>query len=144
MNARKTILTLAAGTLLAAAPAFADPPRWAPAHGSRHNPERVVVVKQRHDHRPAVRQVVVVREPVIVRRTVVVERPVYVQRPVYYGAPPVHAAPIYAGPAHDNVLATLGGAIIGAAIGSQIGHGEGRAAATAIGAVVGGAIGSGL
>ena len=99
MNARKMILTMAAGTLAAAAPAFADPPRWAPAHGYRHNAERVVVVK----HRPVVREVVV-REPVVVRRTVIVERTVYVERPlyferpVYYAAPPAPPAPVYAGP----------------------------------------------
>lgn len=139
MNARKTILTVAAGTLLAAAPAFADHPRWAPAHGQRH--QQVVVVKHQHDHRPAVRQVVV-REPVVVRRTVIVERPVYIERPVYYGAPHTYPAPVYAAP--DQVLRTLGGAIIGAAIGSHIGNGNGRTAATAIGAVVGGVIGSGL
>src|SRR5512134_5898 len=124
MNAGKTILTLVAGTLLVTAPAFADHPRWAPARGHRHDAERVVVVKHRYDHRPAVRQTVVVREPVVVRRTVIVERPVY------------------AGAAPNQVLSTLGGAIIGAAIGSQFGKGNGRTAATAIGAVVGGVIGS--
>ena len=139
MNTRKTILTLAAGTLFVTAPAFADHPRWAPARGHRHDAERVVVVK----HRPEVREVVV-RQPVVVRRTVVVERPIYVERPVYYGAPPVHPAPVYAGTAPNQVLSTLGGAIIGAAIGSQFGKGNGRTAATAIGAVVGGVIGSGL
>ena len=143
MNARKTLLTLAASTLLAAAPAYADPPRWAPAHGYHSKHERVVV-KHRQNHRPAVRHVTVVRQPVVVRRTVVVERPVYVQRPVYYHAVPVHPAPVYAGHPHGNVLGTLGGALIGAAIGSQIGDGNDRTAATAIGAVVGGVIGSGF
>ena len=119
MNARTTILTLAAGTLFAAAPAFADHGRSAPVHGHRH--QQVVVVKHRHDDRPAAREVVVVRRPVVVRRTVVVERPVYVarpvyiERPVYYGAPPVHPTPVYAGPPSNQVLSTLGGAIIGAA-----------------------------
>jgi uncharacterized protein YcfJ len=140
MNARKTVLTLAAGTLLAAAPAFADHPRFPPAHGQRH--QQVVVVKHRHDHRPAAREVVVVRRPVVVRRTVIVERPVYVERPGYYGVPHTYPAPVYAAP--EQVLRTLGGAIIGAAIGSHIGNGNGRTAATAIGAVVGGVIGSGL
>jgi hypothetical protein len=148
MNARKTIFTLAAGTLLAAAPAFAGHPRWTPAHGHRHPHEQVVVVKHQRYHRPAMREVVMVRQPVVVRRTVIVERPVYVERPayverpVYHGVPPVYPAPVYAAP--DQVLRTLGGAIIGAAIGSQIGNGNGRTAATAIGAVVGGVIGSGL
>jgi uncharacterized protein YcfJ len=142
MNARKTILTVAAGTLLAAAPAFADHPRWAPAYGHRHQHEQVVVVKHQRGHRPAVREVVVVRQPVVVRRTVIVERPVYVERPVHYGVPHTYPAPVYAAP--DQALRTLGGAIIGAAIGSQIGNGNGRTAATAIGAVVGGVIGSGM
>jgi len=142
MNARTTIFTLAAGTLFAAAPAFADHARSAPAHGQRH--QQVVVAKHQHWHRPAVREVVVVRQPVVVRRTVVVQRPVYVERPVHYGVPHTYLAPVYAAPAPPHVLSTLGGAIIGAAIGSQIGHGNGRTAATAIGAVVGGVIGSGL
>ena len=43
MNARKIALALAAGsTLLVAAPAFADPPHWAPAHGWR--------AKHHHSH----------------------------------------------------------------------------------------------
>ena len=142
MNARKTLFTLAAGTLFATAPAFADPPRWAPAHGQRH--KQVVVVKQQHPHRPVARELVVVRQPVVVRRTVIVERPVYVGRPMHHGVPHTYPAPVYAVPAPHHVLSTLGGAIIGAAIGSQIGHGNGRPAATAIGAVVGGVIGSGL
>ena len=142
MNARKTILTLAAGTLLAAGPAFADHPRFPPSHGQRHN--QVVVVKHRHDHRPAVRQVVVIRQPVVVRRTVIVDRPVYVERPVHYGVPHTYPSPVYAQPDPHHVLSTLGGAIIGAAIGSQVGHGNDRTAATAIGAVIGGVIGSGM
>jgi uncharacterized protein YcfJ len=148
MNARKTILTLAAGTLLAAGPAFADHPRFPPSHGQRH--KQVVVVKHRHDHRPAVRQVVVVRQPVVVRRTVIVnrpvygERPLYVERPVHYGVPHTYPSPVYAQPDPHHVLSTLGGAIIGAAIGSQVGHGNDRTAATAIGAVIGGVIGSGM
>lgn len=148
MNARKTIFTLAAGTLIAAAPVFADHPRWAPAHGQRHQREQVVVVKHQRYHRPAAREVVVVRQPVVVRRTVIVERPVYVEhpvyveRPVYYGVPHTYPAPVYAAP--NQVLRTLGGAIIGAAVGSQIGNGNGRTAATAIGAVVGGVIGSSM
>ncbi len=148
MNARMTILTLVAGTLFAAAPAFADHSRWAPAHGYRYKHERLAVVQ--HHPRPVAREVVVVRQPVLVRRTVIVDRPVYVgrpvyvERPVYYGVPPVYPAPVYAAPAPPHVLSTLGGAIIGAAIGSQIGNGNGRTAATAIGAVVGGVIGSGM
>ncbi len=142
MNARMIIFTLAAGTLFATAPAFADHPRWAPAHGYRYKYEQAAEV--RHQHRPVAHEVVVVRQPVVVRRTVIVDRPVYVERPVHYGVPHAYPAPVYAAPAPDHVLRTLGGAIIGAAIGSQVGHGNDRAAATAIGAVVGGVIGSGM
>ena len=144
MNARMTIFTLAAGTLFAAAPAFADHARWAPAQGHRYQHERVVVVKHQQDHRPVAREVIVVRQPVVVRRTVIVERPVYVGRPMHHGVPHTYPAPVYAAPAPHHVLSTLGGAIIGAAIGNQIGHGNGRTAATAIGAVVGGVIGSSM
>jgi uncharacterized protein YcfJ len=137
-----TIFAVAAGTLIAAAPALADYPRWAPANGHRYQHEQVVVMH--HQHRPVAREVVVIGQPVVVRRTVVVERPAYIERPVYYGVSHAYPAPIYAAPAPPQVLGTLGGAIIGAAIGSEIGHGNNRAAATAIGAVVGGMIGSGL
>ena len=133
MNTNRILGTLAIGTLLtAAAPALADQPRWARAHGHRHH-DKVVVVK----HRPVVTRTVVVREPVFVRRTVVVQRPVAVHRPVYYAPAPVY-------PVHANgaVLGTLGGALIGAAIGSQSGHPGDQAAGTVIGAVIGGVIGS--
>jgi uncharacterized protein YcfJ len=137
MSAKKMLCMLSAGALLAAAaPAFADQPRWARAHGYRHHPHHVVV---KHHYRPVVREVVV-------RRTVIVERPVYFAQPAiavhrppaYYGGPAVYAAPVY-----DPALATLGGAIIGAAIGSQFGKGDGRTAAIAVGAVLGGVLGSG-
>jgi hypothetical protein len=142
MSARSAIFTLAAGALFVAAPAFADHPRWAPAHGHRYQHEQVTVV-QRH-HRPVVREVVVVRRPVVIRRMVIVDRPVHLDHSVYYGVPHAYPAPVYAAPSPNHVLSTLGGAIIGAAIGSQIGNGNGRTAATAIGAVVGGVIGSGM
>lgn len=132
MNAKKILCLLSAGTMLAAAaPAFADPHRWEPRHDRRHAQKRVVVV-ERHFHAPVRR--VIVERPVYIER-----RPVYVvqQAPVYYGPEPVHAGYGY------NPLATLGGAVIGAAVGSQIGKGSGNTAAIAIGAVVGGIIGSG-
>jgi hypothetical protein len=53
MNLKRLALAAAAGsTLFAAAPAFANPPHWAPAHGWRdhhrhyyyYRPQRVVVV----------------------------------------------------------------------------------------------------
>ena len=80
MKARKIVLALAAGTtLLAAAPAFADPPHWAPAHGWR--------AKHHHPH-------YYYRAPAYVyypARPVVVVPP-----PVYYAPPP---APVYYRPA---------------------------------------------
>ena len=66
MNLKKLTLSAATGlTLLAAAPAFADPQRWAPAHGWRaqhHQP--------RHYH----------RAPAYVY---------YQPRPVIYGSIPI-------------------------------------------------------
>ena len=141
MLAKKTLGTLAVGAMFAAAnPAFADPPRWAPAHGYRAHERQVFVARDYH-RQPVVREVIV-RRPVVVQRTVVVERPVYVGRPVHYGQP-VYTASAYAAPHPDAVLGTLGGAIIGAAVGNQIGKGDGRTAAIAIGAVVGGVLGGG-
>jgi uncharacterized protein YcfJ len=140
MNTKLTFGTLALGTLLiAAAPAFADPPRWAPAHGYRHNHERVVV---RHHH-PAAKRTVIVREPVVVRRTVIVERPVVVHRPAVVHRPVyVAPAPVYPVQANGVVLGTLGGALIGSVIGGQSGDPHDQAAGTVIGAVIGGVIGS--
>jgi len=115
MNAKRTICTLAVGTLFAvAAPAFASPPHWAQAKGHRHHHDKTVVVKH-YRHAPVVREVVVSR-PVVVRRTVIVERPVYVHRPVFV---PYAPAPVYVDP---HGAAVIGGAIIGAAIGSLIIH----------------------
>ena len=141
MLAKRSLCTLAVGALFAAAtPAFADPPRWAPAHGYRAH-ERQEIENRHYHHHPVVREVIV-RRPVVVQRTVVVERPIYVERPVYYSEP-AYAPPVYDAPAPSSVLGTLGGAIIGAAVGNQIGKGNGRTAAIAIGAVVGGVLGSG-
>ena len=71
MNLKKLALAAAAGTtLLAAAPAFASPPRWAPAHGWRA-----------HHHQPHYfypGPAYVYYQP----------RPVYVPPPVVYYAPP--------------------------------------------------------
>ena len=137
MFAKSTISILSAGALLAiAAPAMADPPHWAPAHGYRAKQNAVVhrhvqpVVNRTvvvHHHQPVVHRTVVHRyhEP---HRTVVVHRPAPV-----YAAP----APVYHGP---NVLGTVVGGVIGAVIGSQVG-GE---MATGAGAVIGGVIGAGL
>jgi len=73
MNLKKLALGCSAGiTLLAAAPAFADPQHWAPAHGWRaqhHQP--------RHYHH--------YRAPAYVYYQ---PRPLYVPPPVVYYAPP--------------------------------------------------------
>jgi uncharacterized protein YcfJ len=136
MLTKKTLSTLAVGALFAAAtPAFADPPRWVPAHGHRDH-ERQVLVERHHFHQPVVREVVV-RRPVVVQRTVVVERP------VYYGEPAYSSEPVYAASVPGPALGTIGGAIIGGALGHQIGKGDGRDAATIVGAVIGGILGSG-
>ena len=83
MLTKKLALAAATGTvLLAAAPAFANPPHWAPAHGWRaqhgthhqYRPQRVIVV------RPA---------------------------PVYYVPAPVYTyppAPVYYAPARPVVV----------------------------------------
>jgi uncharacterized protein YcfJ len=144
MFAKKTLSILTVGALFAAAaPAMADPPRFAPAHGYRAH-ERAVVTK--HYHRQAVARELIVHRPVV-RRTVVVERPVYVApRRAYHGHPryhaPVHAAPAHHGGPHDSALGTIGGAVIGAVIGSQVGTPENRPLATAVGAVLGAVVGS--
>jgi uncharacterized protein YcfJ len=145
MYAKKTLSILTVGTLFAvAAPAMADPPRFAPAHGYRAH-ERTVVTKHYY-HQPVVREVIVHRP--VVRRTVVVERPVYVapRRAHYHGQPsyhaPVYAAPVHHGHSHDSALGTVGGAVIGAVIGSQVGTPESRPVATAVGAVIGAVVGS--
>lgn len=141
MLTKKTLCTLAIGTLFAAAtPALANPPHWAPAHGYRDHERHTFV--ERHHYRPPVAREFVVRRPVVVQRTVVVERPVYYREPVYYSEP-AYAPPVYDAPAPSSVLGTVGGAIIGAVIGNQIGNGDGRTAATAVGAVIGGILGSG-
>src|SRR5687768_18533814 len=124
---KKTSLSiLTAGALLAvAAPAMADPPHWAPAHGYRAKHQQVVVhrhvqpVVNRtvvvHHHQPVVRRTVVHRyhEP---HRTVVVHRPA----PVYVAAAPVYAAPapVYH---HPNIFGTVVGGVLGAVIGSHVG-----------------------
>jgi hypothetical protein len=98
MNARKIALALAAGgTLLAAAPAFADPGRWAPAHGWR---------AKHHHHHHHYRSAAYVYYPA--RPVVVVPPPrvVYAPPPVYYGRP----APVLYGhvPVSPNVGVSFG------------------------------------
>ena len=84
MNLKKLALATAAGAaLLATAPAFANPPHWAPAHGWR--------AKHHHPH-------YVYRAPAYVY---VPARPVYVPAPapVYYYPPrPVIYGQVPVGP----------------------------------------------
>jgi hypothetical protein len=81
MNARKIALALAAGTtMLIAAPAFAQPPHWAPAHGWR--------AKQHHHHHyqhQHYAQGYGYRAPAYAYYR---PRPVYVPPPVVYYPPP--------------------------------------------------------
>lgn len=118
------VLTAAGAALATAAPAFADPPYWAPAHGWRAKHHREVVVVQ---HRPY-----------YVARRVYVQAPVVVAPPVYYAPAPAY------GVVYGGGLATVGGALAGAIIGNQFGHGDGRIASTVIGASVGALVGSQL
>lgn len=114
------ILTAAGAALGAAAPAFADPPHWAPAHGYRYQhqahasfyPRRVFVA------RPA---------PAAIYRA-----------PAYYGPQPAPAYRVYPGHAAGGALA---GAVAGALIGGSVAYGDQRVAAIAIGSVVGAVIG---
>jgi hypothetical protein len=90
MKARNLALVLAAGTsLLAAAPAFADPPHWAPAHGWRakqHRPHFYPYRVPAYVYAPA-RPVVVVSPPVVYAPP---PRVIYAPAaPVIYGQVPV-------------------------------------------------------
>jgi hypothetical protein len=142
--------------LLPAAPAQADPPPWAPAHGWH---------KKHHKHRHGDDVVVIRRSPEVV----VVERAprvVYVEPPppavVYRPAPPPVAyyqpapPPAYyqpppqvaCGGLSHEMIAGLVGAAGGGFAGSHIGKGDGRLAATGAGvlggALLGGSVGRSL
>lgn len=118
------VLTAAGAALGAATPVFADPPRWAPAHGYRakHYVPRMVPVYPRP-------YVVVPRQPVVAYRA-----------PVYYVPPP---APAYRGHYGHSYAASgaLAGAFAGALIGGSVTHGHDRVAGVAIGSVLGAVIG---
>jgi hypothetical protein len=116
------VLTVAGAALGAATPVFADPPRWAPAHGHRakHFAPRVVPVYPRP-------YVVVPRQPVLTYRA-----------PVYYGPPAMPAYRAHYGYAASGALA---GAVAGALIGGSVTHGDDRVAGVAIGSVLGAVIG---
>lgn len=119
------IAALIGGSLIAAAPAFADP-------GYRHDGDRY----ERFDRDHA--RSVMVRQPVVIYRAPA--RVYYAPpAPVYY----MHPAPApvvygYAG------AGTVAGALAGAVIGSQLGHGPERVAGAAFGSVLGAMIGSQL
>lgn len=111
---KSTKLTIAAvlgASLLAAAPAFADP-------GYRGHEYAYRGEHRRHDDR----RVVVVREwpRYVERRAVIVRRaPLYRPAPVVYG-PPAYGAVYYGAPAFGAVV----GAVIGAYVGGQIASGR--------------------
>ena len=117
------VLTAAGAALGAAAPAFADPPYWAPAHGH-------------WNHRHAPGAIAVYRRPYVVAAPAPVA--VY-PAPAYYGPLPMPAYRVYPGYAAGGALT---GAVAGALIGGSVGgYGEQRVAAIAIGSVVGAVIG---
>ena len=111
---KPTKLTIAAvlgASLLAAAPAFADPGYRGHEYGYRGD-------QWRHDDRRAV----VIRErPRYVERRVVIVRPapVYRPAPVVYG-PPAYGGVYYGAPVFGAVL----GSVIGAYVGAQIASGR--------------------
>lgn len=119
------VLTAAGAALGAAAPAFADPPYWAPAHGYRakHYAPRVVPVYPQA-------YVAVPHQPVVTYSA-----------PAYYGPPPVPAYGAHYGYAAGGALA---GAVAGALIGGSVTYGHDRVAGVAIGSVLGTVIGNEL
>jgi len=146
---KPTKLAIAAvlgGSLLAAAPAFADPGyrhegRFGDRIYSRDRMDRDHDRARMHREQRHPRYVV---ERRIVERRVVVRRPVVVYREparVYYA--PRHA-PVYYGYASTAGAGTVAGAFAGAVIGSQLGHGSDRVAGAAFGSVLGAVIGSQL
>jgi hypothetical protein len=137
------IAALIGGSLVAAAPAFADPGyrhdgRFGDRIYERH--ERRMEFRERHHPRYVVERRVVVRRPVVVYREPA--RVYYAPRPVYYAPRP---APVYYGYARPAGAGTVAGAFAGAVIGSQLGDDPGdRVAGAAFGGVLGAVIGSQL
>ncbi len=107
-----------------AAPGFADPPPWAPAHGWRA--KHGYGHEKRHHGRDYRRgpEVVVVEAP-----------PRYVAVPVQ-GAGSCHRDLV-----NREVVGTVLGGAAGAAAGSQIGKGNGQIASVIAGTIIGGLIG---
>ena len=105
----------------AAAPAFADPPHWAPAHGWRAKHHRPVHYGPRSWH----------------------PYPAYVVTPA---APPRYVQVPASGAAfcsRDLIGAVIGGGL-GALAGTRVGKGDGRTVAIIVGTITGGAIGGSI
>ena len=117
---RKPVSLTVAAALVAAiatsAPALADPPPWAPAHGYRH--------KHKHHHHDDI---------------------VVVQPRVAYVAPyGIAQGRCDRALVSQELAGGLIGGAIGGLAGSQVGKGDGRVAATAGGAVIGLLVGTAI
>jgi hypothetical protein len=128
---------LIGGSLLAAAPAFADPGHWRDGdrverHDRYRDHDRYHDYDRYRGYGQYDRRVVVVRQPVVMYRE---------PARVYYAPPP---APVYYGYARPAGAGTVAGALAGAVIGSQLGQGPDRVAGAAFGSVLGAVIGSQL
>ncbi len=108
------IAAVAIGIAAPAAPVFADPPPWAPAHGYREKHKNKHKGKGRHRNRQ-------------------VEAPA---SPEYVRLPENGI-----GECNRQALGAVIGAGVGAAAGSRIGSGSGRTAAVIAGTVIGGILG---
>ncbi len=128
MNTLMRSMLLGCALAALAAPAFADPPDWAPAHGWRdhHDGDAPGYVWARVER----------VTPIYARSAYPVRREACEQQPGYV----VSQERYHTG--SGSTAGTLLGAVIGGALGNQVGHGGGRTAATIAGAVVGGAIGN--
>jgi hypothetical protein len=97
MSKKPATLAAALAALLVSTSAFADPPRWAPAHGARAKPQaphHYQPVRGHYAHYPAHR-VVVVHRPYVQRHYVVPAKVIVHQPPAYVvTAPPLRPAPL--------------------------------------------------
>jgi uncharacterized protein YcfJ len=128
MNILMRSMLLGCALAAIAAPAFADPPDWAPAHGWRDHHE--------NDGPRYVWARVERVTPIYARSGYPVRREVCEQQPGYVVSQDRYQQ------GSGSTAGTLLGAVIGGALGNQVGHGDGRAATTIAGAVIGGAIGN--
>jgi len=104
-------------TTSVSAVSYADPPRWAKAHGHHHKHHKKHARKHhRHDH-----------------KVVYVERRAFDDRDKRY-----RPGSGWSAPSGGTIL----GALLGAAAGTQVGKGKGRMVAILGGAVLGGVLGS--